>query len=208
MSDSEVPANPKIFHVTKVDNLPSIIAAGGLWSHAKCIERGVAVANIGNRGIKDKRMKRTVDTTQNGKLGEYVPFHFCCRSRFLYAIDRGHADYPGGQADVVHLVSSVERATSLGRAWAFSDRHPLPAYAQHFDDLRFLNEVRWDVMPLKYWSEVGEERDAEFLVKDFFAWEAIGAIGVLSDAVAARVCDLLAPLPTRATVAVRPQWYY
>jgi hypothetical protein len=29
----------------------------------------------------------------------------------------------GGQDEIVHLVSSVQAATALGRPWAFTDRH-------------------------------------------------------------------------------------
>lgn len=34
-----VPAQPKLYHITHVDNLPAILA-GGLWSDAAMIARG------------------------------------------------------------------------------------------------------------------------------------------------------------------------
>jgi ssDNA thymidine ADP-ribosyltransferase, DarT len=41
------PENPKIYHITHVDNLPSIIAAGELISDAAIIEQGGPPAVIG-----------------------------------------------------------------------------------------------------------------------------------------------------------------
>lgn len=147
-------------------------------------------------------------TRGNGKLGDYVPFNFCPRSVMLLAVGRGHQDYQGSQEDIVHLVSSVSRATALGRTWAFTDRHAELGHALHFDDLGRLDEVRWGVMDLRYWADVKEERQAEFLVHDFFPWSAFSEIGVMTPAVASRDQQILGAATHRPGVAVRPVWYY
>ena len=105
-------------------------------------------------------------------------------------------------------MSSVRRALALGRPWAFSDRHAEMEYALHFDDLAELSEVRWDVMPLRHWPTVGEERQAEFLVRDFFPWEAVTGVAARSPAVAARAKQAIRAATHRTPVAVRPGWYY
>ena len=51
------PANPKIYHITHVDNLPGIIADGGLVSDATMIDRGGPAAMIGISGIKKRRVE-------------------------------------------------------------------------------------------------------------------------------------------------------
>jgi hypothetical protein len=114
------------------------------------------------------------------------------------------------QADVVHLVSRVSAATKLGRPWAFTDRHAELAHALHFDDLSQLSEVRWDVMPERYWAEVKEERQAEFLVQEFFPWTAVTEIAVMSPPTGVKVQDAMATAAAshRPPVNVRPQWYY
>ncbi|MGE5481317.1 MAG: DarT ssDNA thymidine ADP-ribosyltransferase family protein [Bacteroidota bacterium] len=35
-----MPTRPRIYHITHVDNLLSIIREGGLWSETKIIKRG------------------------------------------------------------------------------------------------------------------------------------------------------------------------
>jgi len=202
------PDDPPIFHITHVDNLRGIVASGGLWSDAERIARNVGNVNIGHLHIKQRRLMRPVTTTAGGKLGEYVPFNFCSRSVMLYAVSRGHPDYQGGQASVVHLVSTLQRAIALGRAWAFTDRHAELAHALHFDDLAKLGEVPWHVMSLEYWTDVREERQAEFLVRDFFPWSAIAGIGVQNEATAARVREVLEGVAHKPPVGIRPGWYY
>src|SRR5882672_2037233 len=127
-----VPANPPIFHITHVDNLASIVAHGCLWSDAQRIARKLVTTNIGYSHIKQRRLNRLVTAGSGGKLGDYVPFNFCARSVMLFVVSRGHADYAGGQDEIVHLVSSVNTATALGNVWAFTDRHADLAYASYF----------------------------------------------------------------------------
>lgn len=173
-----VPDDPLIFHITHVDNLPAILAQGGLWSDAERIRRALVSTNIGHVHIKNRRLQRPVQTRAGGNLGDYVPFNFCPRSVMLYVVHRGHQDYQGGQEDIIHLVSSVSRAVALGRL----DRD--------------------------YWADVKEERQAEFLVHEFFPWEAVTEIAAMSTAVQHRVQSELGQVQYRPPVAPRPAWYY
>lgn len=204
-----VPPNPRIFHITHVANLPSIIAAGCLWSDAQRLARNLQTTNIGHSHIKQRRLNRQVTAGAGGKLGEYVPFNFCSRSVMLYAVLRGHNDYPGGEDQIVHLYSSVHAATRLGKPWAFTDQHADLAYASYFASLSHLQEVDWDVMPRTQWGgddEVKAKRQAEFLIYESFPWSAIEGIGVKNTTVAATVRNLL---PTGVPpVTVQRSWYY
>jgi len=201
--------DPKIFHITHVDNLPGILAYGGLWSDSQRIARSVANVNVGHLHIKERRLKRRVTTTAGGCLGDYVPFNFCPRSVMLYAVWRGHQDYAGGQDEIVHLVSSVGTARALGKPWAFTDRHAELGHAQHFDDpAKLPTEVPWGVMPLKFWPDAREERQAEFLVYDFFPWTSVLEVGVKTPSVAARVTTTLTTASHKPAITVKPEWYY
>jgi hypothetical protein len=202
------PANPPIFHITHVSNLDGIIGAGCLWSDAQRIRQQLAVTNIGYSHIKQRRLQRAVPVAASGVLGDYVPFNFCGRSVMLYVIYRGHVDYQGGQREIVHLVSSLTTAVAIGRPWAFTDRHADLGYAQYYDDLAQLDQVDWSAMSRTYWTDVKEERQAEFLVYSWFPWTAIERIGVIDRAMAARVAQLLAAASHRPVVEVRPEWYY
>lgn len=203
-----IPQDPPIFHITHVENLPSILREGGLWCDSQRIARGLATTNIGYLHIKQRRLCRPVTTRAGGMLGDYVPFNFCPRSVMLYRVSCGHQDYNGGQDCIVHLVSTVSRATSLGRAWAFTDRHAELAHALHYDDLSMLGEVPWRVMSEKYWSEIREERQAEFLVKEFFPWAAISGVAAMTSATAARAESIIGEAAHKPPVTIQPEWYY
>lgn len=204
----EVPSDPPIFHITHFDNLAGILADDCLWSDSVCMSRGVRNTNIGHRHIKRRRLERTVELPPRGKLGNYVPFNFCPRSVMLCAIDRGHQDYAGGQSDIVHLVSRVSVVTASGRPWLFTDRHAELAYAQYFDKLDDLHEVPWHVMRRTYWSDVKEERQAEFLVHEHLAWSCIVGVGVHNLRMKERVEQAFAAHNHRPRVTVEPRWYY
>lgn len=86
-----VPAQPRIYHITHVDNLPSILADGGIVSDAAMITRGGPAAAIGMSSIKRRRVEQLeVDCHPGTKVGEFVPFYFCPRSIMLYVIHRGN----------------------------------------------------------------------------------------------------------------------
>lgn len=204
-----VPPNPSIFHITHVENIASIIAHGCLWSDSQRISRNLATTNIGYAHIKQRRLNRPVPTGIGRKLGDYVPFNFCPRSVMLYVVARGHADFVGGQDEIVHLASSVNTAIALPRPWAFTDLHADLGYASYFSSLDKLGEVDWAVMPLTYWADsddTKQKRQAEFLVYESFPWSAVERIGVKSAATAAKLRPLL-PHGT-PPVAIEPDWYY
>lgn len=204
-----VPSDPQIFHITHIDNLHGILQAGCLWSDAQRIRHGFPVTNIGYSHIKQRRLARPVPVAAKGMLGEYVPFNFCSRSVMLYVCNKGHDNYSGGQSQIIHLVSTVHTAIRTGRPWAFTDRHADLKHAAYYDDLKDLDEVSWDVMPLIWWNDppvTQELRQAEFLVYDWLRWDAVLQIGVNNEVMAERVRSLLpAQIPP---IHVRPNWYY
>ena len=201
-----------IYHITHVQNLPSILEAGRLWCDAQRETQSFDPVNIGHSHIKERRRRRPVSTTVGGMLGDYVPFNFCNRSVMLYVIHRGSVEgYDGGQDPVVHLVSSVKRAIACKRPWAFTDRHAELAYAKYFESLDNEGEVDWEVMPLKYWSnqeETKEKRQAEFLLHDWCPFDIFEEIGVNTQEIADQVEAMLQRTPYTPRVSVRRSWYY
>jgi hypothetical protein len=191
-----------------VENIPSILGHGQLWSDSQRLKRNLVTTNIGYSHIKQRRLSRPVTTTVGSNLGDYVPFNFCPRSVMLYTVSRGHEDYGGGQDEIVHLVSSVNTAIALGKPWAFTDIHADLRYATYFSSLGKLSEVDWGVMPLIYWADddTRQKRQAEFLVYESFPWSAVEAIGVKNTSVCAKLRALL-PSGT-PPVAIEPSWYY
>lgn len=52
-----VPAQPRIYHITHVDNLAGIVADGALWSDAVMVARGGPTTMIGMSDIKRRRLE-------------------------------------------------------------------------------------------------------------------------------------------------------
>ena len=51
-----VPKRPKIYHITHVDRLTSIVARGGLWCSDKVTRQNLPGTNIGMDKIKNVRI--------------------------------------------------------------------------------------------------------------------------------------------------------
>jgi hypothetical protein len=112
-----VPAQPKLYHITHVDNLPAILTAGGLSSDAAMIAQGGPTASIGMGTIKQRRLGLPVKCHPGDHVGDYVPFYFCPRSIMLYLIScANHSEmtYRGGQQPILHLEADLQEVVKWG----------------------------------------------------------------------------------------------
>jgi len=115
------PAQPKIYHITHVGNLPNIIGKGWLVSDALMAAEGGPSAPIGMAGIKQRRRTLPVHCHRNTYVGDYVPFYFCPRSIMLYIIHKANnpeLGYTGGQGPIVHLEADMAATIE----WANTNR--------------------------------------------------------------------------------------
>jgi len=140
----------------------------------------------------------------------------------LYANHRGSVvSNPDGQDVIMILKSTVQAVARAGCAFVFTDGHgvmaPLTAF---YDDLSDLHEVPWDVLTRRYWHQWPDgspdpdgsrKRQAEFMVHRSFPWRLIKEIGVLDQALEARVRTHLANGPAavhRPQVRIQQAWYF
>jgi hypothetical protein len=79
----------RVYHITHVQNLQSIIAHNGLWCDNSRQERELDTIGIAHDHIKQRRARRRVHLGAQGTLADYVPFYFAPRSPMLYAIHTG-----------------------------------------------------------------------------------------------------------------------
>lgn len=221
---SPPPAQPCIFHITHVDNLPAIIANGGLISDAAMIARGGPTAAIGMGNIKQRRLTLPVKCTPGLNVGDCVPFYFCPRSIMLSVINyANHPDltYRGGQGPIVHLEADLHAVVQWANAqpcrWAFSLSNAGAKYAQFRNSLNDLNHIDWDAVASTDFSntsytpsgnQVKEGKQAEFLLHDAFPWSLVQRIGVASQAIAVKVHAALGGAAHQPPVSVQPNWYY
>ncbi len=215
---SPVPAQPKIYHITHVDNLPAIVRDRVLVSDATMLARGGPSVTIGMSEIKRRRIEEIMVTSHpDTKVGDYVPFYFCPRSVMLYLIYRAnHQDlsYRGGQGPIVHLEADlkevVEWAGREGRRWAFSLSNAGSYYVEFRDRLDELDSINWAAVSEQDFRspDVKESKQAEFLVHDTFPWELIRRIGVCSADIKARAETTLEGATHRPPVEILRHWYY
>lgn len=175
---NEPPENPKIYHITHVDNLERIVQAGALLSDARMLAMTSAHTVVGMPGIKRRRLEEIEVSCHPGtKVGEYVPFYFCPRSIMLYILHKANHDdlaYRGGQGPVVHLQAdlraAIDWAEAPGRRWAISDRNAGSHLAQFYSERGNLDEVDWQAVAATDFRDMGvkEGKQAEFLMYDSF----------------------------------------
>lgn len=212
------PAQPKIYHITHVDNLPGIIAGDGLVSDATMIARGGPAAAIGMSGIKMRRVEELeVGCLPGTKVGHFVPFYFCPRSVMLFVLHRANhpeLTYRGGQDPIVHLEADLHQviqwADEQGRPWAFSLSNAGAAYATFWNRVEHLNQLNWPAIAATDFrqADIKEGKQAEFLVLGDFPWGLITRIGVRSADIQSRVRRAVHAAPYRPQVELEPSWYY
>lgn len=211
------PANPKIYHITHVDNLPSIIAAGELISDAAIIQQGRPPAAIGMSKIKRRRLKLPVTCHPDDFVGDYVPFYFCPRSVMLYLLYMGNhpeLTYRGGQGPIVHLEADLMRvvawAEKMKRRWAFSLANAGAYYVEFRKSLDELGEIDWNAVAARDFrsSDVKEAKAAEFLLHGSFPWKLVEKVGVHSMAVGRQASAMIAEGTHHPTVQIERDWYF
>jgi hypothetical protein len=176
---SPVPARPKVYHITHVDNLTAIASAGGLFSDAVLATRGISAMSIGMSNIKRRRLALPVPCHAGDVVGDYVPFYFCPRSVMLFVIHRKNNPdlaYQGGQESIVHLEADmhdiISWADGCGRRWAFSDANAGARYSSFFASTSELHEVDWMAVASTDFSDpvMKDGKQAEFLVHESLPW--------------------------------------
>lgn len=212
------PIHPKVYHITHVGNLASIVADGHLLCDRAMIERGGPARTIGISDIKRRRVEELEISCRPGtKVGDYVPFNFCPRSVMLFVIhcsNNRDLDYRGGQEPVVHLEADLHEVVSWASthsvSWALSLGNAGARFTEFRSQLADLGELNWAAIAASYWrpSDVKEAKQAEFLVQERFPFTLVRRIGVHSDEVSRQVAAALEPSSHKPPIAIRPDWYY
>ena len=212
-----IPAAPKIYHITHVDNLASIIADGALYSDAVMIQRSDVHATIGMSEIKTRRLRLAVDCHHGTRVGDYVPFYFCPRSVMLYVIhcaNHPELSYRGGQEPIVHLEMNLHAVVDWADAedgrWAFSLSNAGAVYAEFRASLPELDQINWTVVAARDWRDpdIKENKQAEFLVHEAVPWYLVSRIGVRNLEIKNRAEAIIADAAHQPIVLIKSDWYY
>ncbi len=206
----------RIYHITHINNLPSILHSGGLIANSRLRQEQINYLDIAYGDIQGRRARTSVPCGAGGVLHDYVPFYFAPRSPMLCAIHNGKVKgYEQGQEPVVHLVSTAETVSAADLSFAFTDGHAVMAYADFYNELGYLDEViDWELMKSKYWFDTPDDpnrkcrRQAEFLVHQFCPWRLITEIGVINTTIQAQVQRILQNVNDQPPLKVYSNWYY
>ena len=134
----------------------------------------------------------------------------------LFAIHKGKIEgYEGGQASILHLVTSPQDIANASLDFVFTDGHAVMGYTTFYNDLASLSEaIDWEIMESQYWNDTNEDgdrkrrRQAEFLVYRRVPWSLIRGIGVQNEAAKGEVNKILEDCGQTADVRVLPNYYY
>lgn len=212
------PTNPKIYHITHLDNLAGIVATGSLVSDAKRLTSGLSCSLVGMSTIKQRRLEEIEVACHPGtKVGEYVPFYFCPRSIMLYILHKANnpeLTYTGGQRPMLHLQADLNAvitwANTNGVQWAFTSGNAGAYLTSFYDNLADLDKLDWAAVDATDFrdAQVKEGKQAEFLMFDDFPWTLIEQIGVIDSTMATNVNTALAAAVHQPAISVKPSWYY
>lgn len=104
-----------VYHMTSVENLPSIVTHG-LLSRAELVARGLLKVDVADPEILEGR----------GELEKLVPFHFLPRNPFDYGVVRK----PEHQ-DKKFVYLAVYRSYASANNWSIIPKHPLADSEQY-----------------------------------------------------------------------------
>lgn len=210
-----LPNPAPIFHITPLENLYRILAAGELRAKRALDQEDAGYTGIAHRTIQDRRAHTLVPCGPCGVLHDYVPFYFGPRSPMLYTLSRGNVEgFAGGQQSIVHLVSTVQDVQAAGFGFVFTDGHGIMELTDFYDELAQLDEIDWPLMRARYWADTDEDpdrkrrRQAEFLIHERFPIGLIRGIGVMNDHVKEEAEAVINELGLTIPVAVKTAWYY
>ncbi len=204
-----------IYHITHVDNLPAILAAGALWSDSRLRAMSAEPKNIAHGHIKERRERTAVSIAPHGVVADYVPFYFCPRSPMLYAFKGGMVSSAAGtQQDILHLVLDAESLIGNGLACVHTDGNAASQPLRFYSGVEGFGRLRWDVIQSWSWRDTPDDNDrkrskqAEFLVHDTVPWSFVQLIGAMTEATRDRALAAMASAAHRPPVTLQLDWYY
>ncbi len=221
-----IPNPVRLFHITAISNLESIVRDRGLLAKNEVAKQGKPYQNIAYQSIQATRASKVVSVAPGGLIHDYVPFYFAPRSPMLFTLKNGNVPgFAAGQADIVHLESTVDRLSATGRPYVFYDRNASLRYSKPYNNLADLNQIAWDLLTehpqmdgyCAYWqsrhdppryADRMELRQAEFLVHSKVPLTAITRIGVATAEKRHQVAAHLAALGAQLPVEAIPAWYF
>ena len=184
-----------LYHLTHIDNLPSIRNLG-LLSHNRAHDQA-GPTDIADPEVIARRSRRR-DTVFDRPLHDYVPLYVTPTNPMLFR----KRDI---QSELAILC--ISKGVLLFDGAVFTDGNAASADTQFFGDCRHLDQLDWACIRAPYWTDFPDgkrRRCAEVLVPDRLGLEHVDRV-VVSNAVAARAVQDVLPWPP---VRTEPTWFF
>jgi hypothetical protein len=209
------PLPTKVYHFTRVEHLPSIVAHG-LLSDSRAQAADLMKIEVGQQSIKRRRAETPVPVGPGGTVADYAPFYYAPRSPMMHNIHTGKVpSYSDGCDRLIYLATTTQALTTIKDTWVATDRNAVLSHAEFtVDDDRTTEMIDWGVMRVEPCVPVSEHPDrierrmAEFLVHERVPFGQIMAIGVKSAALKQEVDTILERQDSSLRALVRPAWYF
>lgn len=178
-----------LYHLTHVDNMPSILEHG-LLSHSDAHARGLVMEDLSDPDVQDRRADRRLD---DRPLHDYVCLYFNPRNPMLFK-RRVRQD------DLVILCLDpqlLEQSSTF-----FTDGNAAGDATKSFNHPRDLAKLDWDCIHGEYWkdSEDGKrKRCAEILVPDAIPFDEVRRVFVRTDSTQMWLGELMSAAGRQAT---------
>ena len=202
--------NILLYHLTHINNLPSIIKRKSLWSHSRIKTHEISYNDVANQDVQTRRERTKIPVGMCGSLHDYVPFYFAPRSPMLYVINRQHTS----QQEMVYFMTNTTTIQQHCSDFVFTDAHAIRRLTNFYTELKDLDKIDWTIMRAPVWADTDADpnrkarRQAEFLVYNEVPITACLGVAVHNNQVKHKIEQLLQQNGISLPVAVRRQFYF
>jgi hypothetical protein len=202
------------YRITHIENLPLILQRGIVCKRHPMAS--TEYINIGNRDVIQVRDNEPVRLNGYGNIGDYVPFYFTPRSLMLFNIITGYwapLVPKRNKSDILVIRCVITELAKLEK-WFFTNGQGNDMVSSHFNDLKQLEEIDWDIIQKSEFSKSDGDYDrprryqAEFLVKDSVPVDSIESLVVFNQAAADKVAQTLRENNTNLAVHIHPSYFF
>ncbi len=188
-------------HMTHLNNLPTILAAGELRSYSQM--RGQTYQNIANEDVQAGRAAKTVPPS-NRPLHDYVPLYFGFKTPMV-AVNQDKNE------EIIFLRFSLEILTSPGVVItdgnARSNSTTFRAYTC-IEDLAIVDAKAVNTVKYAHDGELKRKKQAEILIPDHLPFTQVFDIMCFSDSIRTKTLEILDKFGINKSVYVNPGWYF
>lgn len=179
-----------IYHLTDIDNLPSILS-NGLQPRSNLTS------------FSDVADNEIISSREKANLEDYVPFHFFARSPFDGAVQRSHPHK-------IFILIAIRRSLAEAKKWFIIPKHPLSfAQIELLDYEDGIAAIDWEAMDKREYSDPHSHSVcmAECLSPTTVSSDCFFAIYVKDESSAERVKKMLRVESIDCHVNINPQMF-